>query len=173
MSVITIAILLFALIAAPLFWLLRLYQKRKRQKATRLFLGLSRMGTVYNMRFSSIDQLENCTIGLDGIHCRLLVLTYSGGGKIKHSRVIDLAEITSCKCRTIYCVRRSVLLCRSKTYLASLTLEFERNSRPTVEVLFYHYRSCRRSQKVSLYKKALHWEAMLNKMLWREEQKIA
>src|SRR6478735_3358411 len=99
MSTMMIAILLFALVASPAFLLARYHQQLRRKITARLLKGFSQLGSAHDINFSSQDRLGNCIIGLDGIHCRLLVMEHDDAGKIKQSRVIDLAEVSACRCR--------------------------------------------------------------------------
>jgi hypothetical protein len=130
----------------------------------KLLKHFSLLGAQNGLSFSAQEILNNCVLGLDGVHRKILVVTreddYYG------SFIINLNEVRNCTVKKIYGTIRANDLKDHKLeqYLEKIVLHFDLHERPSVEIVFYKNFENHIYETQELEQKAKHWEAILSKM---------
>lgn len=164
MSTIIVAIILVGSVAAICFLLISIHNKQKRSAMNRLLKHFSQLGTGNDLNFSSQEVLNNCILGVDGIHRKVLVVTREDG--FFSSFIVDLNRIKTCSVKKIYGTIRAGDLKSHKLeqYLEKITLHFEMADGTSVQIPFYKHFENPIHESSALEQKARHWETILSKM---------
>jgi hypothetical protein len=166
------------LIAVTLFiglLIVLLKGKHMRNLSTELLSLFSKMGTEYNISFSSQEILNDCIIGLDGINRKLLVLKTNSSSYYDWF-IIDLDEVQNCALQKTYkSIKAGELKKRSmEEYLEKINLRIDfQDHKSSVEICFYDQTYNKGYKVAELDRKAKNWEIMLSKMLKNKLKKIA
>ena len=169
-------IIILATVAISLSLMVVLVNRRygPRQKR-RTLVRLREAGIKNNLSFSSQQVLNDCVIGLDGLHRKLLVLQQAEDhyGSL---HIVDLNEVKKCVVKKIY---RNIKAGDPKWKNIEenperivLRFEFVDGKHP-VEVPFYDQRSHLPDRRSELEQKARDWETILSKMIKSDLRKIA
>jgi len=141
--------------------------RQKQRKMKRLLDYFSRLGSKYNLSFSSQEVLRNCIIGLDGVQRKLLVLNGINNGVLTE-QVIDLNEVTNCSVKKQYghIQVNGLRKRRLEQYLEKMTLHFKfLLDKPPADVQFFKQAEDNISELSELENKAEKWKVILSKML--------
>jgi hypothetical protein len=165
METLLISAILVGAVAAIFLLLVWLDKKHKRQAMHQLLQAFSQAGSNHNLSFSSQEILKDTAIGLDGIHRKVLVLRRSTDVAFE-SLLIDINEVKSCAVKKEYItVSNSDLKTeRPERYLGNISLHFELQNKPPVEIVFYKHFNSHIDEIAELEIKAKYWEAILTKM---------
>ena len=175
MSTLLIAAILLVVVFVICQLLISIDKKQKRKRMNLLLNHFSRLGSNNDLTFSSQELLEDCVLGLDGVHRKLLVLTGIDEGAFSNS-VIDLDEVKNCSVKKIYrnIKVRDLENKKLEDFLQHMSLHFEfSNEKEPVEIPFYKYTNGGAYPLRELEQKAKHWETILSKMLRAPAKKIA
>jgi hypothetical protein len=141
--------------------------KYMRNSTIDLLKQFSKLGIEYNISFSSQEILNECIIGFDGKHRKLVVLKQCGQFEYDWY-IINLDDVLSCYIKKTYRSIKAGELKKKKIedYLESiiLGLEFFDNRTP-VEISFYEHAGHKGRKISELDRKAKSWQIMLSKML--------
>ncbi|MCF6405499.1 hypothetical protein L3C95_21525 [Chitinophaga filiformis] len=133
----------------------------------RLLDYFSRLGSKYNLTFSSQEVLRNCIIGLDGVQRKLLVLNGINKGTLT-DYVIDLNKVTNCSVKKQYGrIRVNGLRTRKlEQYLENMSLHFKfmMETQPA-DIPFFRQTENKVGELSDLEDKAEKWKVILSKML--------
>jgi hypothetical protein len=169
MSTTIIALLLVSgIIVISLIFSFMSNQESKKRMHKMLFT-FSELGTQYNLSFTSQEVLKQRIIGLDGLNRKLLLLAEENG---KYDwDIIDLNEVKSCTVKMTYSRINAGDLDSKKLadYMENIALEFEfKTGRQNVSLPFYTAALNHIFEMGELEEKAKGWEAMLSKLLIKE-----
>ena len=140
--------------------------QQKRKMMSHILNLLSRVGSEYNLSFSSQEILKPCAFGLDGLNRKILIM--KNAGDEFNTKIIDLDEVRACSIkRTFGCIRAGDLSNKElKQYLQKIVLQFEfRNNKLPVEIPFFDHAEHTIYQLSAIERKAKHWQAILSKMI--------
>jgi len=141
--------------------------RQKRRKMKRLLDYFSRLGSKYELTFSSQEVLRNCIIGLDGVQRKLLVLNGTNSGSLTEY-VIDLNQVSNCSVKKQYGRIHVNGLRKRKLehYLERMTLHFRfLLEKQPADISFFKQAENNISELRTLEDKAEKWKAILSKML--------
>lgn len=127
----------------------------------------SRVGSKYNLAFSSQEILKDCIMGFDGIQRKLLVLSGINKGAFR-PYIIDLNEVISCSVKKYYGRIGANGLQKRKLeqYLEKMVLHFGfRSKKEPADILFYKQTDNDIIELPELERKAGKWRDILSKML--------
>ncbi|WP_149697773.1 hypothetical protein [Chitinophaga sp. CF418] len=133
----------------------------------RLLDYFSRLGSKYNLSFSSQEVLMNCIIGLDGVQRKLLVLNGINSGALTE-HVIDLNQVSNCSVKKQYGhIHVNGLKQRKlEQYLENMTLHFKfMVEKQPADIQFFKQAENNISELSDLENKAEKWKVILSKML--------
>lgn len=140
-------------------------QESKKQQAA-LFYQFSKLGSRYNLSFTSQEMLHQRIIGFDAIHQKMLVFEMQSNTYDWY--LINLRDVKTCSLKKIYSnidadnSERKQL----EQYLEVIALEFcFKDGQQTVALPFYIKPQNAIEEIPYLYNKAKDWEVMLGKML--------
>lgn len=168
MSTIIIALLIIiTTIAIPSIFIL--IKKKKNKKRNEIFLNLfSQEGSKQGLSFSSQELFRSKIIGLDGIKQAFLVLDFENAN---NAICINMAEVKNCTVEKKYdsIVIGTEKKAKIEPHLTSVDLKFifKNNSEP-VSVSFYDSNVHSIYEMSEMEVKAKTWEALLNKMIFKE-----
>lgn len=166
----------FMAVALLIFLLLAFKNDKYMSNRTIDFLEqFNKLAIANDISFSSQEILNDCAIGFDGKHRKLVILQQFGQFEYDW-HIIDLNDIQSCFIKKTYRNIKAGELKKKKIadYLESISLGFEFfDHRTPVEISFYE-RDAHKGWKVpELERKAKNWQIMLSKMLRNQLQMIA
>jgi hypothetical protein len=167
MSFVGLTVMLSA--ATRLRYLLRraIENRQKQKEMKRLLDYFSRLGSKYNLTFSSQEVLRSCVIGLDGVQRKLLILSGINNGPLSEY-VIDLNEVSNCSVKKEYGRIQVNGLRKRKLeqYLERMTLNFKfLIEKQPADIPFYKQTENHVSELAGLEDKAEKWKVILSKML--------
>ncbi|PWV56333.1 hypothetical protein C7475_101848 [Chitinophaga sp. S165] len=167
MSLVGLTVMLSA--AALLCCLLRraIVNRQKQKKMKRLLDYFSRLGSKYNLTFSSQEVLRSCIIGLDGVQRKLLILNGINNGPLSEY-IIDLNEVSDCSVKKEYGRIQVNGLRKRKLeqYLERMTLNFKfLIEKQPEDIPFFKQTENHISELPRLEDKAEKWKVILSKML--------
>jgi hypothetical protein len=155
--------------------LVYVHYKHVKAKKMKQFLYLSQQGTKNNLSFSSQEVLGNKILGLDGIKRKLLLFEEKDGRKLHYT--INLEEVESCTLKKNYNRINAGDLKRKRIEefinIISLQFDFKNKSRNPVTLSFYDSDKNSVDELMPLEIKAKRWQAVLSKLLVKQEKKIA
>lgn len=161
----------FILLSAATFLcyglLIAIRNRQKRRKMKRLLDYFSRLGTKYELTFSSQEVLRNCIIGLDGVQRKLLVLNGTSRGTLTEY-VIDLNQVSNCSVKKQYGRIHVNGLRKRKLeqYLERMTLHFRfLIEKQPADIPFFKQAEDNINKLHELEDKAEKWKVILSKML--------
>ena len=164
-TILVAAILIIAIIIICLL-LISITNQQKKHLMNQILKHFSKLGTHFNLSFSSQEILSNVVIGLDGINRKILILEYMGS--TLNDYVIDLNEVKHCSVKKYYGnikadgLRTDVI----DTFLEKVCVHFEMHKgKDSHEVVFYNHIYNHVYQLSVLEQKATHWKELLTKML--------
>ncbi|MEP6950364.1 MAG: hypothetical protein ABI863_13860 [Ginsengibacter sp.] len=170
MSTIIIALLItISSITIPLIFIL--IARKKSKKRYEKFLNLfSQEGSKQELSFSSQELLKSRIIGLDGLRQTLLVFDFENAGNII---CIAMAEVKNCMAEKKYdsivigTERKAII----EPHLRNIDLKFSfKNNAEPVSVSFYDSNVNSIYEMAELETKVKTWEAVLSKMIFKEEK---
>lgn len=139
------------------------------------FLYLSEQGTKNDLSFSSQEMIGNKIIGLDGIKRKLLLMDDVNGRTLLQT--IDLGEIESCTLKKIYNGIPAGELKKKgiEEFINSIVLQFDFKNgiRKPITLSFYDKAVNGPSEIKELETKAKGWQAILSKLLTKQQKKRA
>jgi hypothetical protein len=141
--------------------------RQKRKKMKRLLDYFSRLGSKYELTFSSQEVLRNCIIGLDGVQRKLLILNGISNGALTEY-VIDLNQVSNCSVQKQYGRIHVNGLRKRKVeqYLEKMTLHFRfLMEKQPADIPFFKQAENNISELRELEDKAEKWKTILSKML--------
>jgi len=175
MSSVIVAGILIAFVAFCCLLIVLISYKHKNKAMNYLLNRISEVGSENNLSFSSQEILNNCIIGADGIHRKILIVKKIDS-KTYQDYLIDLDEVKSCSVKKEYgFIKAGEANGRSLgQHLKSIILHFEFaiNKEP-IDVSFYNHTENSIYQLKEMELKAKHWEIILSKMLKASGAKIA
>ena len=166
MSILIVATIFIWTIIVIYFLQTSNYRKLKHYHMNKILIHFSKLGTLYNLSFSSQEILGNVIIGLDGIHRKILILEVSDA--IMNNYVIDLTEVKHCTVKKYYGNIKPGGLKNNKmeSFLEKICLHFEfHEEKESKEVVFYNHNANQLYELSVLEQKAIHWKEILEKML--------
>jgi hypothetical protein len=146
------------------FVLVRIHNKQKREAMNQLLDHFRQTGARNALSFSSQEILNNCVLGLDGVHRKVLVVTRENN--VFDSLIIDVNEIKNCTVKKIYGTIKAGDLKdhRLEQYLEKIILHLEIIGKASVEIAFFSHADNHLYETKELEQKARHWETFLAKM---------
>lgn len=141
--------------------------RQKQKKMKRLLDYFSRLGSKYNLTFSSQEVLRNCIVGLDGIQRKVLVLSGINNGPLSEY-VIDLNQVSHCSVKKQYgSIEVNGLRKRKlEQYLERMSLNFKfLIEKQPANIQFYKQTENHISELPELESRAEKWKIILSKML--------
>jgi len=126
---------------------------------------LSKLGSAFNLSFSSHDILSNKIIGLDGIKRKLLVAEKNN--ELARPYIIELANVNAITVKKIYnSIKAGELKARPiDEFLESIILQFEYgNEKDSIVLPFYERKINEIHDLPSLERKARIWQLILSKL---------
>ena len=174
MPTLIVAAILFIAIIIICLLLLSIANQQKNKRMNKVLKHFSRLGTAYNLSFSSQEVLSNVIIGLDGINRKILILESTE--TTFHDYVIDLNEVKHCSIKKYYGHIKPGGLKNHhmESFLEKICLHFEfLNGRESKEIVFYNHMDNHTYQLSVLQQKALNWKDSFEKMLNVHVNKIA
>jgi len=175
MQTIIVAIILISALVLICLALVSVNNKHRRRRTAALLANFSKAGTENNLSFSAQEILNNCALGLDGIHRKLLVLKKINETNY-NSFVIDLNDVNACSKKNIY---KTVNMGGSKVpklenHLEKIALKFEfTDGRQPIEIPFYSYVDNHALEIEELGQKVKNWEIIISQILKKNVKKIA
>jgi uncharacterized pyridoxamine 5'-phosphate oxidase family protein len=133
----------------------------------RLLDYFSRLGSKYNLTFSSQEVLRNCIVGLDGIQRKVLVLSGTNNGPLSE-QIIDLNLVSQCSVKKQYGHIAVNGLRKRKLdhYLEKMSLNFKfLTEEQPANIQFYGHTDNHISELPALEHKVEKWKVVLSKML--------
>lgn len=167
MSLVSITILLSAAILLCYLLVIAIESRQKRKKMKRLLDYFSRLGSKYNLTFSSQEVLRNCIVGLDGRQRKVLVLSGTNNGPLSEY-VIDLNQVSHCSVKKQYGNIEANGLRKRKLeqYLERMSLNFKfLIEKQPANIQFYKQTENHISELPELESRAEKWKIILSKML--------
>ncbi|MCU7551858.1 hypothetical protein OCK74_22250 [Chitinophagaceae bacterium LB-8] len=143
-------------------------------KVTGLLAYFSKLVLENNISLSCQEVLNDCIIGIDGIHRKILVVKQTHTSYYQW-RMIDFDEIMNCSVKKTYSsIKAGELKERTiEAYLEQIDLRLELlNKKEPVEIPFYKQNN-KGLQVPELDRKAKNWQIMLSKMSRRQLKSIA
>jgi hypothetical protein len=174
MSTLIVAAILVAAIIIICVLLLSIANQQKNKRMNKILDHFSKLGTNYNLSFSSQEILSNVIIGLDGVNRKVLILDHSGS--VFNDYIINLNEVKHCTVKKYYGNIKPGGLKTNKmdSYLEKVCLHFELyNGKEAIEVVFYNHIDHPLYQLSVLEQKAMNWKESFEKMLHISINKIA
>ncbi|MFL5786750.1 MAG: hypothetical protein ACJ748_01745 [Flavisolibacter sp.] len=164
MSTIIIAAIIVGSVVFISLLLISIHNKEKRIAMNNLLKYFNQLGTENDFNISSQEILNSCILGLDGVHRKILVVTKEDG--YLGSFIIDLNQVKTCLIKKIYGTINQDDLKKHKMdqFLEKITLHFDLNNKPSVEIVFYNHFENHIYEAYELEQKAKHWEIILSKM---------
>lgn len=170
MSTLIVATLLMWAIIVIYFLHTSNARKQKQNHMNKILNHFSKLGTLYNLSFSSQEVLGNVILGLDGIHRKILILEVSDW--LLNNYLIDLNEVKHCTVKKYYGTIKSgeLKISDMESFLENICLHFEfQDEKESKEVVFYNHSTNDSYQLPVLEQKAFHWKEILEKMLVDKE----
>ena len=138
------------------------------------YLQLRKLGSTFNLSFSSQDILSNKIIGLDGIKRKLLVAEKNN--ELNPPYIIELAKVTAITVKKIYnSIKAGELKTRRiKEFLESILLQFQYgNEKDPIVLPFYERKINKIHDLPRLEKKARNWQMILSKIATTQKNGLA
>jgi hypothetical protein len=169
-TILTAAIVILSTIGITMFFIA--VNKRNHNKRTKALLTFfNQSGTDTGLAFSSQEVLKNMIIGLDGLHQTLSIFKFLDSDKVMH---LQLATVKSCTLKKEY---ETIYFGNEKTrnteqHLRSINLEFTfKKDRDPVSISFYDSKVDTIYEMAELEAKTKNWEAILRKIISKEEKR--
>lgn len=126
---------------------------------------LSKLGSMFNLSFSSHELLEERIFGFDGIKRKVLVVEEKNGAN--SSYIIELDKVKSVSVKTVYeSIKPDDLRKRRlEEFLKTMHLQFEfADGREAVELPFFEYKKNSIEDLPLLERKTKNWKMIFSKM---------
>ncbi|MEO6347829.1 MAG: hypothetical protein ABIO60_07950 [Aquaticitalea sp.] len=126
---------------------------------------LSKLGSVFNLSFSSHELLEEKIFGVDGIKRKILVVEEKDGSN--SSYIIELDKVKSISVKTVYdSIKRNDLTDkRLNEFLKTMHLQFEfTDGRDAVALPFFENKKNNIEELPMLERKTKNWKMIFSKM---------
>lgn len=173
MSTLIIAAVIIIAIIAICTLLISIDKKQKRKAMHHFLNNLSRAGSANNLTFSSQELLQDCAIGLDGLHRKLAVLTRFSDGKY-FDVIMDLDDVKRCSVKKIYdFINAGLKHQKLEQHLKEIVLHIEFDDGGEADIPFYNYIHNPMFRVADLEQKAGKWESIISKLLKDRIKKIA
>jgi hypothetical protein len=130
------------------------------------YLGVSELGSRYNLSFSSQLVLGDKLIALDGIRKCLLVVKTTN--ELSEPTIIDLNKVSTVTIRKIYGrINQGELQTKGiDEFLESIDLQFQfKNNSETIALPFYNRQRNNKKDRPKLTRNAKNWQMILSKMV--------
>ena len=168
-TIITALLIILSTISIPLIFIL-INKKKNRKRNENFFNLFSQEGSKHELSFSSHELLRSKIIGLDGIKRALLIFHFENPGNVIY---ISMAGVKNCTVEKKY---DSIAIGTEKKsklepHLRSVELKFTfKNNNEPVSVSFYESGVNSIYEMHELEIKANTWEALLSKMILKEQK---
>ncbi len=140
--------------------------KKRRSKFNKIkYSLLSRLGSLFNLSFSSHEQLYEKIFGVDGIKRKILVLEEKNGSN--SSYIIELDKVKSISVKTAYdSIKPNALRKkRLEEFLKTMHLQFEfTDGRDAVALPFFESKKNNIEDLPVLERKTKNWKIIFSKM---------
>ncbi len=126
---------------------------------------LSKLGSVFNLSFSSHEMLDEKIFGVDGIKRKILVVEEKNGSN--SSYIIELDKVKSISVKTVYdSIKRNDLTDkRLNEFLKTMHLQFEfTDGRDAVALPFFENKKNNIEELPVLERKTKNWKMIFSKM---------
>ncbi len=126
---------------------------------------LSKLGSVFNLSFSSNELLDEKIFGVDGIKRKILVVEEKNGSN--SSYIIELDKVKSISVKTVYdSIKRNDLTDkRLNEFLKTMHLQFEfTDGRDAVALPFFENKKNNIEELPVLERKTKNWKMIFSKM---------
>jgi hypothetical protein len=166
MSILAVATILIALTIVIYGLPAIIYTQQKRKIMSQILNHFSKVGSDYDLSFSSQEILKQCVFGLDGLHRKILIIKTENEQRV--NKVIDLDEVRSCSVKRTFGSINAGDLKKKKLeqHLQKIVLQFEfSNNKLPIEIPFYDHGEYNIYQLSHMEQKAKHWQAILSKLI--------
>ncbi len=140
--------------------------KKRRSKFNKIkYSLLSRLGSLFNLSFSSHEQLGEKIFGVDGIKRKILVVEEKNGSN--SSYIIELDKVKSISVKTVYdSIKPNALRKKGlEEFLKTMHLQFEfTDGRNTVALPFFENKKNNIEDLPVLERKTKNWKMIFSKM---------
>jgi hypothetical protein len=129
------------------------------------YVHISKLGSKFNLSFSSYLELRNKIVALDGLKKSLLVYETNQG--IKKPFIIELSKVSAVtvkKCNSEIAPEQWKEK-GSEAFLKSIDLEFKYGRHETIIISFYDCKTDDISDLPKLERNARNWQMILSKMI--------
>ncbi len=126
---------------------------------------LSKLGSVFNLSFSSHEMLDEKIFGVDGIKRKILVVEEKNGSN--SSYIIELDNVKSISVKTVYDSIKPNDLTNKRLgeFLKTMHLQFEfKDGRDVVALPFFENKKNNIGDLPVLERKTKNWKVMFSKM---------
>src|SRR5688572_15493838 len=125
MSTLAVVTILFAITIVICGLPVIIYTQQKRKIMSRILDHFSKVGSDYNLSFSSQEILQDCVFGLDGLHRKILIIITQN--EQYTTNVIDLEEVSSCSVKKTFSPINAGDLKKKnlEQHLQTIVLQFE------------------------------------------------
>jgi hypothetical protein len=171
-TIITALIIIICTIGIPLIFIL-IHKKTNKDRNLSFLKTFTLEGTRKGLTFLIQDLLRNKIIGLDSDRQTLLVFEFGNGGDFI---CIPMGEIKNCRVEKKYdsIVIGTEKISKIEPHLRSIDLKFTfQNRSEAVSISFYDSSFNSIYELVELESKANTWEAILSKMIVKEQKVTA
>jgi hypothetical protein len=129
------------------------------------YFQISKLGTKFNLSFSSYLEFDNKVIALDGLKKSLLV--FETNQEIKKPYIIELNKVTAVTVKKCYSNIGPEQLKEKETeeFLKSVDLEFKYGRNETIIISFYDCETDNIQDLPKLERNARNWQMILSKMI--------
>ncbi len=134
---------------------------------------LSKLGSVFNLSFSSHGMLNEKIFGIDGIKRKILVVEEKNGSN--SSYIIELDKVKSISVKTVYDSIEPNYLThkRLNEFLKTMHLQFEfTDGRDTVTLPFFENKKNNIADLPVLERKPKNWKMIFSKMCGAESNRL-
>ena len=134
---------------------------------------LSKLGSMFNLSFSSHELLDEKIFGVDGIQRKVLVVEENNGSN--SSYIIELDKVKSISMKTVYdSIKPEELRKRRlEEFLKTIHLHFEfKDGREAVALPFFEHKKNNISDLPVIERKTKNWKMIFSKMAGAEMNNV-
>ena len=134
---------------------------------------LSKLGSMFNLSFSSHELLDEKIFGVDGIQRKVLVVEENNGSN--SSYIIELDKVKSISMKTVYdSIKPEELRKRRlEEFLKTIHLHFEfKDGREAVALPFFEHKKNNLADLPVIERKTKNWKMIFSKMAGAEMNNV-